>query len=127
MVKPPNLKPANKIINPDQIIPQNLDDYILRGWAYYACKQYAKALSDYQKAYESAPNDVEINYAMGLVYKADGQNDAALRHFRASLDNISAVTDQVRAHMLKRLIKGQINDIQTGDWNLEKELWHIER
>jgi hypothetical protein len=51
-----------------------------------------------------------------------------VKTFKRVIDLIrqGRVEDKVRANMLQRMAQGHINFIETGGWNLEKEIWHRE-
>ena len=34
------------------------------------------------------------------------------------------IEDHAKREMLRRLTLGHINELTTGDWNLEDEIWH---
>ena len=74
-----------------------------------------------------SPDNPDIYYALGLNYKASGNNIKALESFNNAIKVLDRLEDHVRARMLLRLIHGQINQIKDGDWNLEKEIWHYVR
>jgi tetratricopeptide (TPR) repeat protein len=100
-------------------------EYALRGWEYYAAKDYQKAEADLRESLRLDPDDLDVNYALGLALKASGQNIPAVEAFRKVAELASYQADPVRSRMVRRLALGQIHDIETGEWNLEKETWHI--
>ncbi len=108
--------------------PQTAAEYERRGYAFYARSKFKEAEADFQKALEIDPNDVDACYALGMTYKADKMKDEAIQTFQKALQMIDRglVENKVRADMLRRLANGHINEINNGDWNLEKEIWKKE-
>jgi tetratricopeptide (TPR) repeat protein len=120
-----------KSITVDPATLRNLtsgDEYLKRGVAYYARKQYENAEKDLRTALAMDANPVEVNYCLGMVLKAESKSDEAIQCFEKVLDLLSQsrMKNYDRQAMLRRLAKGHINFIKTGDWDLEKEIWqHI--
>jgi tetratricopeptide (TPR) repeat protein len=120
-----------KSITVDPATLRNLtsgDEYLKRGVAYYARKQYENAEKDLRTALAMDANPVEVNYCLGMVLKAESKSDEAIQCFEKVLDLLSQsrMKNYYRQAMLRRLAKGHINFIKTGDWDLEKEIWqHI--
>lgn len=127
MAKPPLHQPVVMLPDPEQVAPQSTDDLVLRGWSYYAHHEYEKAAADFDRAVQAMPESIDINYAYGLALKAAGRDTDAVKYFNRVLENLPSLDNRVRASMLSRLAQGQINHIQIGDWNLEKEIWHTTR
>lgn len=111
--------------DPAEIDPKNAADYIKRGYAYYARKEYAKAEEDTRKAISMDAKSAEGYYALGLSLKAQDKKDEAVKAFQQALDFMNALEEQdiVRAHMLTRITKGHINQLTKGDWDLRAEFW----
>jgi tetratricopeptide (TPR) repeat protein len=109
--------------------PQNPAEYLRRGYAFYARGLLPEAEADFRKGIDRDPDAVDIVYALGMTLKAAKKTEESIDVFRqviASL-NAGAVADRIRADMLRRLALGHINEITSGDWNLEKEIWqHVE-
>jgi tetratricopeptide (TPR) repeat protein len=101
------------------------DDYLKRGMAYYARKQYENAENDLRVAIALNNNLVDAYYSLGLVLKAASKKEEAVQVFEEVLNilNKGGVKNAEKAAMLRRLAKGHINFILTGNWNLEKEIW----
>ena len=55
-------------------------------WAYRKEGKYDEAISDYTKALEINPHDLESRYFRGMTYGQSGQHDHALADFTAILD-----------------------------------------
>lgn len=116
-------EPKNTVPDPSTLNPQNATEYLERGWLYYTHQNLEKAISDFQTALEKEPNNIEVLYALGLALKASGATQQALKIFIRIDEVINYVDDRQRRTMISRLTHGQINQIRTGDWNLEKEVW----
>jgi tetratricopeptide (TPR) repeat protein len=125
MAKTPIIK--TNIPDPALLNPKNNDELVERGWLFYSHKDYVKAEIDLLKALDESPDNPDILYALGLNYKASGNNKKALESFDNATGVLDKLEDRVRARMLLRLIHGQINQIRDGNWNLEKEIWHYVR
>lgn len=108
---------------PEKLNPQTPAEFTARGWIYYSQKKYAQAISDYRMALESEPENADIYYALGLALKASGATAEALDAFHKIDAVLSKIEDRQKATIVSRLAHGQINQIKTGDWNLEKEVW----
>ncbi len=105
--------------------PVTVDDYQKRGMAYYARKQYQEAEADLKKATTMDGNNIDSYYSLGMVLKAMSKKDEAVAAFTQVINLIHARPDgtQVKFDMLRRLALGHINELNQGDWNLEKEIW----
>ncbi len=106
--------------------PKTPAEYQRRGYAFYARGLFSEAEADFHKAIGLDPEMVDAVYALGMTLKAGKKNQESIQTFGQvlALLNAGAVADRVRADMLRRLSLGHINVIQSGDWNLEKEIWH---
>ncbi len=105
---------------PESINPQSAQDFTSRGWLYYTQGEYGKSQSDFRRALEMKPDDADILYALGMALAAGGDPVEAEHIFEKTLLALDALSDRVRASMLRRLANGHINRIRTGDWNLER-------
>ena len=106
--------------------PTTADDYMKRGIAFYARKQYDRSEDDLKAAISLDPELVDAYYNLGLMLKAVFRKEESIQAFEKYIDLISngLVKNHDRAEMLRRLAMGHINEQRTGDWNLEKEIWH---
>ena len=125
-------KPGKAPLDPPQASPQGLTassagEYAIRGWSFYAAKEYQKAEADLRESLRLDPDDLDVHYALGLVLKAAGQKTPAVETFRKVVELTSYLSDPIRARMVRRLALGQIHDIESGEWNLEKETWQTKR
>jgi len=115
------------VSDPDEIKePNDQDSFMLRGWAYHARGENDSAESDFRRALSYSPESVDANYALGLVMKSQGNNNEALEQFEKTMDIIlqGKIDDHSKSEMLRRLTLAHINELKTGDWNLEDQIWH---
>ena len=112
--------------SPDLLTAQTAEEFRDRGWLFYAQKDYDKAEADFNDALRLDPDDLDAIYALGLTLKASGQASSAVEWFKKAAETSEYLENRVRGRMLRRLALGHIHEIQTGDWNLEKETWHVQ-
>ncbi len=105
--------------------PTTCDDYIKRGMAYYARKQYQEAEADLKKAISMNGDNIDSLYSLGMVLKAANRKDEAVAAFKQVISIIVSRPDakEIKLDMLRRLALGHVNELTQGDWNLEKEIW----
>lgn len=120
-------KAVETIPQPENINPQTPSEYTARGWVYFSQKKYNQAVADYKTALVNEPENPDIFYAMGLALKASGATAEALEAFSKVDQYLPKIEDRQKATIVSRLTHGQINQIKTGDWNLEKEVWQKSR
>jgi tetratricopeptide (TPR) repeat protein len=102
------------------------EDYYREGWDLHGSKKdEVAAEEDFRQAIALDPNSVEAYYGLGLVLKAQERRQEAILAFQEVVDLLEAnpMEDRIRSQMLRRLSIGQMNQMKTGDWNLEKEIW----
>ena len=109
--------------DPAAMIAKTAKEYASRGWLFYSHQKYEKAVDDFRHVLEEDKNQIDTWYGLGLSLKAAGSASEAAEAFSKVLGLIGTLEDKQRANVLGRLVKGQINQIKTGDWNLEKEVW----
>lgn len=108
--------------------PKTPVEFLNRGMAYYARKQYPQAVDDLKQSVALDAGFVDAHYSLGLVYKAMGKTAEAQQYFQKAIQILVSNPGEShdRKEMLRRLALGHINAITMGDWNLEKEIWkHI--
>lgn len=123
--KSPQMK-ASLVQNPNEMPqPNDLEGYVRRGWAFHSRSQEDKAEADFLRALSLDPESVDVQYALGLVYKAQGKKEQAIQAFKKTIALLDAgkVEDRARHEMLHRLSYGHVNELSTGDWNLEDQIW----
>jgi tetratricopeptide (TPR) repeat protein len=122
MAKTPK-KPVDNVLDPDKMDPQTNEEYLERGWLYYSHEKYERAEADINAVLQNEPDNVDAWYALGLVWKAIGNLQRAVEAFSKIDSVIAEIDEHQRATIISRLAHGQINQIQTGNWDLEKEVW----
>ncbi len=113
----------NIVPDPAAMSASTAMEFASRGWLFYSHQNYEKAANDFRHILEKDNHEVDAWYGLGLSSKFAGSTGEAVERFNKVLGLISTLEDKQRANILDRLAKGQINQIQTGDWDLEKEVW----
>lgn len=106
--------------------PNDYESFLQRGWAFHARGEQEKAESDFRRAVSYSPESVDATYAMGLVMKSQGNTQEALEFFEKAMDLIlqGKIEEHSKSEMMRRLTLAHINELKTGDWNLEDQIWH---
>ena len=111
------------IVDPATMKAETPADYTKRGWLYYSKQKYDLAVEDFRQGLTSETQNIDTWYGLGLALKASGTTLKAVEAFETVLGLLGKLEDKQRANILGRLTHGQINQMKTGDWNLEKEVW----
>jgi len=114
---------AEKIIDPTQMQPTNPAEFLQRAWSFYAKQKYTLAQTDFETVVNQDAMNFDALFGLALALKSDGAIQQALAAFEKALTLVDSTEDKQRANIMGRLIRGHINQIKTGDWNLEKEVW----
>ncbi len=109
--------------DPEKMNPQAMEDFLERGWLYYSAKKYELAEADFNIVLKNEPGNIDSWYALGLTLKAMGNGQRAAEAFSRIDSMIGEIDDHQKAMIISRLAHGHINQIKTGNWNLEKEVW----
>jgi tetratricopeptide (TPR) repeat protein len=109
--------------DPETMSATTVMEYASRGWLFYSHHEYEKAIADFHHVLNVDQGEIDTWYGLGLSLKSAGSADEAVEAFSKVLGLIRSLKDKQRVNVLERLVKGQINQIKTGDWNLEKEVW----
>lgn len=120
-------KEAEAVIAPEEFPePTDYDSFMRRGWAFHSRGNQERAESDFRRALSYSPESVDANFALGLVFKSQGMKDEAVASFNKAMDLIESgkINDDARHEMMRRLTLGHINELSSGDWNLEAQIWH---
>jgi tetratricopeptide (TPR) repeat protein len=105
--------------------PQSADAHAALGWAYYGKGQFTEALKSLQDALALDAEHLEARYGLGLVHKAMGSKMEAVAEFQRAAALADKIEENNRNMMLKRIIRGHINQINLGDWNLGRHEKHV--
>jgi tetratricopeptide (TPR) repeat protein len=107
-------------------VPTDYDGFMQRGWANHARGNQDKAESDFRRALSYSPESVDANYALGLVMKSQGNYEEAVELFTQAMEliNQGKIDHHSQSEMMRRLSLAHINELTTGDWNLEDQIWH---
>jgi len=65
--------------------PTDYDGFMQRGWAYHARGNNDRAESDFRRALSYSPESVDVNYALGLVMKSQGNIEEAIESFNKTM------------------------------------------
>jgi len=114
---------AQIVPDPDTLNPQEMADFLERGWLYYSHQKFEAAETDFHTVLDKEPDNIDALYGLGLALKSLGKSQQALEAFEQIDYGINRIEDHQRALMISRLAHGQINQIKIGEWNLEKEVW----
>jgi tetratricopeptide (TPR) repeat protein len=121
----PTTVPA--VLTPAQLPATTAEEIYQRGWAYYAVGDYPHAETDLREALHQDQNNMDAYYALGMTLKITGDKTGALAAFQQVAALSQLHSDSVRGRMVRRLALGHIHEIETGDWNLEKEIWQFKK
>jgi Tfp pilus assembly protein PilF len=108
--------------------PETVVEYLRRAWMYRSRGQEDLAEEDFRKALSIDSQSVDANYGLGMSLKSQGKKEQAIEAFEGTIRLLDEGTeeDHNRAEMLHRLALGHINEMKTGDWDLEREIWRRE-
>lgn len=123
---PEKKREVTEIVDPDDMPePEDVETYMRRGWAYHSRDLEDKAEADFRRALDLDSESVDANYVLGLVLKAKGDINEAVQQFEKTVQLLEAgkLDDKSRTEMLRRLSLGHINELKSGDWDLEREVW----
>jgi tetratricopeptide (TPR) repeat protein len=118
---------AQVVPDPEKLNPQETPEFLERGWLFYSQKKYESAEADFRFVLQREPENVDALYVLGLTLKAMGKSQQAMDALSRIDDALTRIEDHQRAVMVARLAHGLVNQIKTGDWNLEKEVWKSRR
>ena len=106
--------------------PTDYEGFMRRGWAFHSSGEQEKAETDFRTAMVYSPDSVDAIYALGLVMKAQKKKEDAIELFKKCMELIESgkIEDHSQSEMMRRLTLAHINELTTGDWNLEDQIWH---
>jgi tetratricopeptide (TPR) repeat protein len=102
--------------------PQSAEAHCNLGWGYYGLRQYDAAIKALKEAVGLDPAMIDAHYGLALALKESGATAEAIESFQIVVNLAPQSTNAVRGHMLARLAKGHINQINSGDWSLDIDL-----
>ena len=115
---------ANPTVSAEQKAPVSTAEFINKGWEYKTGGKFDDSEASFRKAISADPSSIEAYYGLSLTLKAQGRRQDSIAGFEKVLELIDlGIEDRVRGEMLRRLALGHINQLRSGDWNLEKEIW----
>ncbi|HRE25201.1 MAG TPA: tetratricopeptide repeat protein [Anaerolineales bacterium] len=88
------------------------------GWAYYGQKQFADAIQAFEAALRLGGDNLDASSGLGMSHKMAGSPGLAIKSFEMAAALAEQIDNHDRKKMLSRLVSGQLNELQTGDWNL---------
>lgn len=62
--------------------PDDLESHTRLGWAQFSLQQYRDAAQTFEIAYKRWPDEIEVNYGLGLALKMYGKRNEALESFK---------------------------------------------
>lgn len=105
---------------------QSYEDYLREGWALHGSRKNEDMAEEYfRQAIDANPKSIDAYFGLGLVLKVQDRRQEAMQVFQKVVELLDSdvIEDKVRAGMLRRLTLGHINQMRSGDWGLEKEIW----
>ena len=103
---------------------QSTAEIISSGWVLKTEGKLDEAEKAFRQAIALDQTSVEAYYGLGMTLKGQDRRQDSIKCFENVLDLINEhVEDRSRAAMLKRLANGHINQLNSGDWGLAKEIW----
>jgi tetratricopeptide (TPR) repeat protein len=106
--------------------PQNVEDYIDQGWSLHAKeKDDTAAEESFRRAISLNTDSIDAYYGLGLVLKAQSRIQESMDTFKKVIGLIETnpTEEQARGEMMRRLSMAHINQMESGDWGLEGEIW----
>lgn len=109
---------------PQQRITTGASNILSKGWELKSSGRLDEAEASFREAIVKEPKSVEGYFGLALTLKFQDRHQESIKNFEKVIELIDeSFEDKVRGQMLKRLSKGHINQLSTGDWDLEKEIW----
>lgn len=103
--------------------PVTSAEFALLGWEYYSHRDFQKAEDALREALRIDQDNLDALFALGLVYKAAQDQTRAVETFKQVASAAQYLENHTRGTMIHRLAVGHIHDMETGNWNLEREIW----
>jgi tetratricopeptide (TPR) repeat protein len=115
---------ADSTVTDEQKASGSTSEFIKQGWEFKTNGKFDDAEASFRKAISADPSSVEAYYGLSLTLKSQDRRQDSIAGFEKVLELIDLGSeDRVRGEMLRRLALAHINQLRSGDWNLEKEIW----
>jgi len=106
--------------------PRSESDYYEQGWLLHSSRKDEDAAEEnFRQAIAFNPKFIDAYFGLGLVLKSQDRRQESIQAFQIVINLLESdpLEDRSRAEMLRRLALAHINQMRSGDWNLEKEIW----
>jgi tetratricopeptide (TPR) repeat protein len=106
--------------------PQTAEEFVDQGWSFHAQqKDETAAEESFRRAISLSPESVDGYYGLGLILKAQGRKQESKDTFNKVIELLETnpTKEQARGEMMRRLSLAHINQMESGDWGLEGEIW----
>lgn len=113
-------------VEPEQLQPNSPAEFLHRAWLFYSRQKYSEAQADFEAVLSQEAGNFDAQFGLSLALKFSGDNQQALAAFEKTLTLVESIEERQRASIMLRLVRGHINQIKSGDWNLEKEVWQTD-
>lgn len=116
-------------ISPVSQNTKSYEELLREGWELHASrKDEDLAESVFRQAIALDSKPVDAYYGLGLVLKSQDRRKEAIQAFEKVVELLDshAIQDRTRRSILRRLALGHINQLKSGDWGLEREVWQRE-
>ena len=108
----------------EQAPSQTIAEIINKGWLQKAEGKYDDAEASFRMAVSIDSDSIEAHYGLGMALKGQDRRQESIKSFEKVLELVDIrVEDRTRGEMLKRLAHAHVNQLRSGDWGLEKEIW----
>lgn len=101
--------------------PASVDAQCNLGWGYYGDHRYEDAIPVFREALRLDADSVDASYGLALSLKEAGAGEEAVSAFEKVVKLAPQKEEGPRGRMLARLARGHINQIRTGDWNIDMD------
>jgi tetratricopeptide (TPR) repeat protein len=106
--------------------PDSVEAQCNLGWGHYGERRYNEAVDVFKEALKQDAGSVDVLYGLGLSLKEAGRHDEAIPVFIQVMRLAPQKAPGARGMMLARLARGHINQIKTGDWDLDEDIRYEE-
>lgn len=102
--------------------PNNVDAQTNLGWGYYGARQYEEAIKAFREATRLDANCIDAHYGLALALKESGAPHDAIPEFETVIKLAPSLEARTRGQMLSRLATGHINQINRGEWDIQRDM-----